>query len=114
MVSNEERRNIVARLRDYDNLRESLREAPIGAFLDALGVDGYMNWRGVCNLLADLIEPEPERTCHVEEVGVVDESGYYLSGITRDKCSNCGFVDDTQMWAEVYDYCPKCGAKRVN
>ena len=62
MITNEKRCNIAARLRDYDNLRESLRESPICAFLDALGVEGYMDWKGVCNRLADLIEPEPERT----------------------------------------------------
>ena len=61
--------------------------------------------------IASSCEPMSEKTCYLKEVGVVDESGYYLSGITRDKCSNCGFVDDPQMWAEVYDYCPKCGHK---
>ena len=59
MNSNEERREIAARLRNYENLRESFRESPICAFVNALGFDGYLDWKGVCNRLADLIEPEP-------------------------------------------------------
>lgn len=62
MPTNDERREVAARLRNYENLRESFRESPICAFLDALGV-GYIDWKGVCNRLAELIEPEPERTC---------------------------------------------------
>ena len=58
MPTNDERREVAARLRNYENLRESFRESPICAFLDALGV-GYLDWDGVCNRLADLIEPEP-------------------------------------------------------
>lgn len=58
MPTNEERRNVAARLRNYENLRESFRESPICAFLDALG-GGYLDWDGACNCLADLIEPEP-------------------------------------------------------
>ena len=111
MVTNEKRKEVAAKLR----VLASHVPADAEMVLDALDL-----YEGECiegfeprcvERLADLIEPE--RTCRVEEVGVVDESGYYLSGITRDKCSNCGFVDDPQMWAEVYDYCPKCGTKVV-
>lgn len=105
MLTDKERCEIAARLRDYDNLRELLREAPIGAFLDALGVDGYMNWRGVCNLLADLIEPE--RTCRME----------HREGTDKPFCSNCGKEMDayTCEWTEPmeysYPFCYACGAK---
>ena len=102
MVSNEERREVAARLRDYDNLRESLRESPICAFLDALGVERYMDWKGVCNRLADLIEPEPERTCtwtwNVEE-------GYW-------DCSNCGEISP-EDYHKIPNYCPDCGTRIV-
>ena len=60
MISNDERREVAARLRNYENLRESFRESPICAFLDALVGDEYLDWKGICNRLADLIEPEPE------------------------------------------------------
>ena len=58
MITNEERREVAAKLKNYENLRESFRESPICAFLNALGVE-YLDWKGVCNHLADLIEPEP-------------------------------------------------------
>lgn len=58
MPTNEERREVAARLRNYENLRESFRESPICAFINALGV-GYLDWKGVCSRLSDLIEPEP-------------------------------------------------------
>lgn len=102
MITNEERREVAARLRDYDNLRESLRESPICAFLDVLGVEGYMDWKGVCNLLAGLIEPEPERTCtwtwNVEE-------GYW-------DCSNCGEISP-EDYHKIPNYCPDCGTRIV-
>lgn len=106
MITNEERRDVAARLRDYDNLRESLRESPICAFLDALGVEGYMDWKGVCNLLADLIEPE--RTCKNND-GYCSECGHALVEYTK-KIS----VDDEQnitITFAVQPYCCRCGAK---
>lgn len=108
MMTNEERREVAARLRDYDNLRESLRESPICAFLDALGVEGYMDWKGVCNLLADLIEPEPEKTCKNND-GFCSECGQKLVEYTK-KIS----FDDEQnitMTFAVQPYCCRCGAK---
>ena len=63
MPTNEERREVAARLRNWESFRETFRESPICAVIDALGVEGYLDWRGVFELLADLIEPEPERTC---------------------------------------------------
>ena len=99
MISNEERREVAARLRNYDDLRESFRESPICAFLDALGVE-YLDWKGVCSRLSDLIEPEPEpeSTCRYEHI----EGTWYKT--------SCG---------ERYDgvvppnYCPNCGAKVI-
>ena len=108
MPTNEERREVAARLRDYDNLRESLRESPICAFLDALGVEGYMDWKGVCNRLANLIEPEPERTCKNND-GYCSECGQKLVEYTK-KIS----IDDEQnitMTFAVQPYCRQCGAK---
>lgn len=108
MASNEERREIAARLRDYDNLRELLREAPIGAFFNVLGVKGYMNWKGVCNLLADLIEPEPERTYQI------DTSKYKNGGTVS--CGVCGKriptkSRNTETVEAKYPRCPWCGVK---
>lgn len=108
MITNEERRDIAARLRDYDNLRESLRESPICAFLDALGVEGYMDWKGVCNRLANLIESEPEKTCKNND-GYCSECGQKLVEYTK-KIS----FDDEQnitMTFAAQPYCCRCGFK---
>ena len=55
MITDEERREVAARMRnlDYSDLQESL----ICAYLDALGIDGYADWVGIAHRLADLIEP---------------------------------------------------------
>ena len=109
MLTDKERYEIAARLRDYDNLRESLRESPICAFLGVLDVEGYMDWKGVCNLLANLIELEPEKTCK-------NNGGF---------CSACGqelvrypekisVKDQEQKFTiafAVQPYCCQCGAK---
>lgn len=49
--------------------------------------------------LADLIEPEPERTCHLIE----DEDG-------RTACSERGC---TALYMSSATYCPDCGARVV-
>lgn len=108
MPTDEERREVAARLRNYENLRESFRESPICAFLDVLGV-GYIDWNGVCNRLADLIEPEPERTCKME---LVKEGPIY--SVYRFSC--CGYEhseNDTDRGATELPgtRCPKCGTK---
>lgn len=107
MPTNEERREVAARLRNYENLRESFRESPICAFLDALGV-GYLDWKGVCNRLAELIEPEPERTCKME----LFKSGP-IYRVWRFSC--CGYehsenVTDGGATELPGTRCPKCGA----
>ena len=104
MISNEERRKVAAKLRNYENLRESFRESPICAFLNALGVE-YLDWKGVCNHLAELIEPEPERTYEVTE--------YNDCGPHAEDCTivlSCGH----ETLGYIPNYCPKCGAKVMN
>ena len=101
MISNDERREVAARLRNYENLRESFRESPICAFLDALGVE-YIDWKGVCNRLADLIEPETERTCHFRNDG---------HGIMWCDAQGCDY--DMDEYFPIPNYCPNCGAKVV-
>lgn len=82
MISNDERREVAARLRK-DDVSWNVVKADI---------DTYRNY------LADLIEPEPERTCRYEHI----EGTWYKT--------SCG---------ERYDgiappsYCPNCGAKVV-
>ena len=47
-----------------------------------------------------------ERTCRID-MPVID----WETGETDYRCSACGFSADPQNWAEMYDYCPSCGAK---
>lgn len=52
--------------------------------------------------LADLIEPEPERTCR-------KVPGRMRYGERKPKCSECGYSLGDPRWF----YCPKCGAKVI-
>ena len=138
MPTNEERREAVKRLRE---------DARLGAlpFIDFLGAVAYdvaveRDERGVLNRLADLIEPEPERTCHFEpdviEV-LLDEDGNEIldadgneietgepaEDCSAFECSECGYpmiFDPDIGWFDYWSpykphfkYCPNCGAKVV-
>ena len=107
MPTNEERREVAARLRNWESFREAFRESPICAVLDVLNVENYLDWRGVCELLADLIEPEPERTCKMK---LIKRGPIY--SVYRFSC--CGYVhseNDTDGGATELPgtRCPKCG-----
>ena len=107
MPTNNERKEIAARLRNWESFRETFRESPICAALDVLNVEGYLDWRGVCELLADLIEPEPERTCKME---LVKRGPIY--SVWRFSC--CGYEHsenrtDGGATELPGTRCPKCG-----
>ena len=109
MPTDVERREVAARLRNWESFRETFRESPICAALDVLNVEGYLDWRGVCELLADLIEPEPQRTCKMELV----KSGPIYT-VWRFSC--CGYehsenVTDGGATELPGTRCPKCGTK---
>ena len=108
MPTDVERREVAARLRNWESFRETFRESPICAALDVLNAEDYLDWRGVCELLADLIEPEPERTCKMELV----KSGPIYT-VWRFSC--CGYehsenVTDGGATELPGTRCPKCGA----
>ena len=107
MPTDEDRREVAARLRNWESFRETFMESPICAVIDALGVEDYLDWRGVFELLADLIEPEPERTC--ELIDKRWDDGTCVWGV---ECSECGsrFSYET---GTCWRYCPSCGAKVV-
>lgn len=67
------------------------------------------------NRLADLIEPEPERTCHIKLCDCTDSLGQKMH-----RCSECGalMTDDVcffegELDIDGFHYCPNCGAKVV-
>lgn len=113
MILNEERKQVATKLRNYDSLRELFRESPICAFFHVLGVENCLNWKGVCNRLADLIEPEEERTCTFSIA---------QGCINRPICSACGYEadaydcdhwieNDASFWEYSRNFCDGCGAK---
>ena len=108
MVTDTKRREVAARLRKAVGLTE---------FAEVLGFnwtdDSDWVWNDVSNLVADLIEPNPERTCR--DVG---DSVKFV-------CSECGASldyegrwDEPTYWvddvAAVVEYCPNCGAQVVD
>ena len=80
MPTDDERREVAARLRelDYADLQESL----ICAYLDALGIEGYADWVGIAHRLADLIEPPTQcpyyrsdrHYCSIHDVSAIDHN----------------------------------------
>lgn len=111
MPSNEERREVAERFRDFEMLRDVFKESNVCAFLYALNVC-YMDWEHICARLADLIEPE-ERTCRDECGGELDfhcsECGCHLYLISIEN-------ESSLMLGEAAiqpSFCPNCGAKVV-
>lgn len=107
MLTNKERKEIAARLRDYESLRESFRESPFCTTLNVLGVEGYTDWQDVCNLLADLIESE--RTCKNND-GFCSECGQELVKYPEKISVKDQELTFTIIFA-VQPYCCQCGAK---
>ena len=107
MINNEERREVSTRLRELNigDWHDSFDE--LWALEDACGCDIGQDWQDVSlkDRLADLIEPEPERTCTIDDI--------YFSNSETDwgKCSNCNKVFPYQNDVVA---CPKCGAKVVD
>lgn len=102
MPTNEERRKVADRLRILAGHREVDKELIEDALELYMGgcIDGYDPVS--VSKLADLIEPEPERTCENESS---------VSGIFT--CSYCGAdFYDTEISGD-WNHCPNCGAKVV-
>lgn len=98
MPTNDERREVAKELRytaSHSLNGYSFQRAVEGI---AFGALGDRPWRETLTRLADLIEPEPERTCrwkHIEGTWFMSECG---------KRYDCVMPDN---------YCPNCGAKVV-
>ena len=107
MTTDDERRDIAAKLQDIDTGHCYTSRDVLRAIEDACGCNVGQGWQDMVELkdrLADLIEPEPERTCR-------DLGGEYGTNYEAYDfgCSECGFGCDIPQ----SNYCPHCGAKVV-
>ena len=114
MPTNDERREVAARLREQDIIdMVTLSQCWLPKMFEVSCKDFALSC-GACseyvlNRLADLIEPEPERTCRIEYV----KHGPFFD-VLRFSC--CGYE-----WAENRtdpgatepdpNFCPNCGAR---
>ena len=110
MPTNDERRDVAARLRELDTSRLYDGMDEVCALEDACGCDVGQDWQDMelKDRLAELIEPEPERTCNMELV----KSGPIYS-VWRFSC--CGYehsenYTDGGATELPGTRCPKCGA----
>lgn len=111
--TDEERREAAENPRNLDACRIRYAERFYKELMNSWDFDGFQDL--ACRL-ADLIEPEPERTCRkLPPLNSGDRytlTAKYASGLEYSetlayaRCSECGahFCDD-------FAYCPKCGAK---
>ena len=113
MISNDERREVAARLRFTDHnmtwsegcfcIADDVGAAPTGNEHDDV--------LAFAHALADLIEPEPERTCHMElrKQGVVYDV-FYFDCCDKEYAENRNDSNASKISGDV---CPYCGAKVV-
>lgn len=99
MPTNNRRRTIACLLRHIDMTHDQNWSSVISCL-------GVTSREKAVLALADLIEPEPERTCHIDMVS----SGAW-------ECDVCGGGIDWDSYDKGdppnCNYCPNCGAKVV-
>lgn len=108
MPTNDERREVAARLRDMAVCEHISDVEDFGmvirrAFREMVPIP--RSHYSFLRTIADLIEPEPERTCHVVER--YEASHRAEIGRERVKLS-CGHIVERHS-----KFCPSCGAKVV-
>lgn len=104
---NDERRYVAARLREIDTSEWScygheFDERMTAELMTACGCNFGQDWQDMelKDRLADLIEPEPERTCRYESTNRCTWA-----------CTSCG--REVDVLHRGYNYCPNCGAKVI-
>lgn len=110
MINDSERREVAARLRSLDvhDWNDFMDE--VDSLETAIGCSIGQDWQDQdwWHRLADLIEPEPERTCKMIPLVEKDDSIFFV------KCSECREVLFARGGKHNCNYCPNCGAKVVD
>ena len=113
MPSLDERREVAARLREIDDTEWTHPRDELRALDEAIGTSQRMPYaiQTTWDRLADLIEPEPERTCE----WTWEHSGPLFDSF---KCSECLYEFFEPRCVHGYselvaNYCPNCGARVV-
>ena len=112
MINDSERRESAARLRELADANEGyLGMGRVNRVLRdgkaILGTSGLASVADVLRRHADLIAPEPERTCKMIPNG---EDGICAT-LTCSECGNCESV--YAVCADDFNFCPNCGAKVI-
>lgn len=127
MPTNEERREVARKLRE----KQSERNRPDVFVPQSMGVMAEILYEDLISCvpnrgniflaLADLIEPEPERTCNV--IFRSHELSQTQTALVKS-CSGCGFEFGTEIKntfpfevtinsISIPNYCPNCGAEVI-
>ena len=125
MPTNEERHEVAERLRQEANTNNwqdlVILDYPIARALkeQATDTDDDRFEKRLLLKLADLIEPEPERTCHAVKISMKDlGEGFVGSDDACYTCSICNELlvnfDFDQKPPKPIGYCPNCGAKVID
>lgn len=102
MISDDERREVAHRMREFDV--SEFKESAIVPFLECLGI-GYVNWRGVLDMLANLID---RPTCQMVECTIDNGSRSWWM-----RCTACGKEFEHMKPSYGWHYCQNCGAEVV-
>ena len=113
MISDDERREVAARLRKQAEKLGPNMDAHefVNYTADVLDVDESMMWYGMELRLADLIEPEPERTARLEYDEVHCD---YVCTACGERYKHGRYMAETYDGLIVYKpmrCCPACGAR---
>lgn len=117
-----ERREVAARLRrmaeKHGGVVWFLVERYLGLVPDERYLGGSVYTSESVSRLADLIEPEPERTCRMDEIKTGELADYRDTDEVIFHCMSChadrgifSYDEDGNVYSEPPKYCPNCGAK---
>lgn len=120
MPTDDKRREASAGLRrlaeKHDGVAWFLIAKHLGLVDDEAFLAGPIYTSNSVSRLADLIEPEAERTCHPVPMDWVGNPPYYNGGVQLNSpttgCSESGYPWKVSI-TRTPNYCPNCGARVV-